>query len=344
MKTKAILTAIVIAFLGFGSYTGADSGLSNDELVVVSWNVRGYPEKQQEHRTWFTNQLLKLSPDVICVQEIANRERVNSFLATEEGFTQAAFLNSSDGQDNAIFTSASVTIRDIPDPSGFQHPVQAAYISDKGFDAVIVTVHLSWTNVAMREQEKVLLNKVVSEMKRLDPDVIIAGDFNTKEKGIQALAKATGLKVMIPYGQDDVGTTHANNRYDYFLVTPDLAEEEAVSCRIETYSGNDLTKAKKTSDHLPVIARFRTDEKFMDRNSSTEGPFPSSEKNLLHVSQKPQEGKYKCGSKTKCGEMGSCEEAIFYLMECSLARLDRDKDGVPCEALCKKEENDDDSK
>ena len=48
----------------------------------------------------------------------------------------------------------------------------------------------------------------------------------------------------------------------------------------------------------------------------------------------PQTGKYRCGAKTKCGEMESCEEAMFYFEKCGLTRLDRDKDGVPCEALC----------
>lgn len=42
-----------------------------------------------------------------------------------------------------------------------------------------------------------------------------------------------------------------------------------------------------------------------------------------------------CGTKTKCGEMTSCEEAKFYLNNCGLTRLDGDKDGIPCESLCK---------
>jgi hypothetical protein len=33
--------------------------------------------------------------------------------------------------------------------------------------------------------------------------------------------------------------------------------------------------------------------------------------------------------------MVSCEEAMFYLQNCGLTRLDGDKDGVPCEILCK---------
>ncbi len=42
-----------------------------------------------------------------------------------------------------------------------------------------------------------------------------------------------------------------------------------------------------------------------------------------------------CGSKKYCREMSSCEEAKFYLRECGLTRLDGDKDGVPCESICK---------
>ncbi len=44
---------------------------------------------------------------------------------------------------------------------------------------------------------------------------------------------------------------------------------------------------------------------------------------------------FSCGTKRKCGEMGSCAEARFYLEECGLNRLDGDGDGVPCESLCR---------
>jgi endonuclease YncB( thermonuclease family) len=40
-----------------------------------------------------------------------------------------------------------------------------------------------------------------------------------------------------------------------------------------------------------------------------------------------------CGSKTYCREMTSCDEAMFYLRECGLTRLDGDSDGVPCESI-----------
>jgi hypothetical protein len=42
-----------------------------------------------------------------------------------------------------------------------------------------------------------------------------------------------------------------------------------------------------------------------------------------------------CGTKTKCGQMTSCEEAKFYLNQCGIGSLDGNKDGVPCEKLCR---------
>lgn len=44
---------------------------------------------------------------------------------------------------------------------------------------------------------------------------------------------------------------------------------------------------------------------------------------------------YECGKKTYCTQMTSCKEAMFYFNTCGLLRLDGDKDGVPCESLCR---------
>lgn len=41
-----------------------------------------------------------------------------------------------------------------------------------------------------------------------------------------------------------------------------------------------------------------------------------------------------CGDKRYC-KMDNCQEAMHYLNDCGLARLDRDGDGKPCESLCK---------
>jgi endonuclease YncB( thermonuclease family) len=44
---------------------------------------------------------------------------------------------------------------------------------------------------------------------------------------------------------------------------------------------------------------------------------------------------YQCGTKRYCKEMSSCAEAVFHLNQCGLQSLDGDRDGTPCEALCR---------
>ena len=44
---------------------------------------------------------------------------------------------------------------------------------------------------------------------------------------------------------------------------------------------------------------------------------------------------FQCESKTTCRQMQNCAEARYYLINCGLTRLDGDKDGVPCESICR---------
>jgi len=118
-KRRAVFagTAAVLAALAIGvGCRLLTQGMPSGQLVIVTWNVRGYPEKTAERREWFSKQLVKTKPNVLCVQEIANQDSVDTFLATEKGFTRCAFLDSSDGQDNAIYAATGLGMEDIPDP------------------------------------------------------------------------------------------------------------------------------------------------------------------------------------------------------------------------------------
>lgn len=48
-----------------------------------------------------------------------------------------------------------------------------------------------------------------------------------------------------------------------------------------------------------------------------------------------ESGGFTCNAKRYCRQMTSCEEAKFYLNTCGVSSLDGNKDGVPCEALCR---------
>jgi hypothetical protein len=61
---------------------------------------------------------------------------------------------------------------------------------------------------------------------------------------------------------------------------------------------------------------------------------PAESKSVQALGKAKASGNHQCGAKRYCNQMASCEEARFYLTQCGLGRLDRDGDGVPCEALC----------
>jgi endonuclease YncB( thermonuclease family) len=96
-------------------------------------------------------------------------------------------------------------------------------------------------------------------------------------------------------------------------------------------------------DHLISLLRFEADAKekkiglWNDSNPTPPWEFRHGKKSatIPTVSTVTKSADAQCGTKTKCGEMASCDEARFYLNSCGLTRLDRDHDGVPCESLCK---------
>jgi endonuclease YncB( thermonuclease family) len=61
---------------------------------------------------------------------------------------------------------------------------------------------------------------------------------------------------------------------------------------------------------------------------------PTSPPYLYVKSDRSPSSAGKCGSKRYCRQMNSCQEAIYFLKQCGLGRLDGDGDGVPCESLC----------
>ncbi|MEO1694955.1 MAG: excalibur calcium-binding domain-containing protein [Pseudomonadota bacterium] len=47
------------------------------------------------------------------------------------------------------------------------------------------------------------------------------------------------------------------------------------------------------------------------------------------------DARFTCGRKRYCREMESCAEARFYLKRCKARRLDGNRDGIPCNRLCR---------
>ena len=64
-------------------------------------------------------------------------------------------------------------------------------------------------------------------------------------------------------------------------------------------------------------------------------PLSSSPAAGAPVAAPTASGQFSCSGKRYCKEMSGCAEAKFYLTSCGLSSLDGDKDGMPCETLCR---------
>jgi hypothetical protein len=114
---KALKILIVLVCLT-GTVSAVDI-IEDDEdwgshIIISTWNVRGYPEKNAGNRDWFSEQLDEMSADIICVQEIANQDRVKKFLANEDLYSSEAFLNSSDGRTMPFLQPSGLNWRTWP--------------------------------------------------------------------------------------------------------------------------------------------------------------------------------------------------------------------------------------
>jgi endonuclease YncB( thermonuclease family) len=68
------------------------------------------------------------------------------------------------------------------------------------------------------------------------------------------------------------------------------------------------------------------------RSSAAPRRSSSTNRSTARTSNRQTSGR--CGTKRYCGEMNSCREAVYYLNQCGVYRLDGDGDGVPCESIC----------
>ncbi|AHG77458.1 hypothetical protein X874_8220 [Mannheimia varigena USDA-ARS-USMARC-1312] len=100
---------------------------------------------------------------------------------------------------------------------------------------------------------------------------------------------------------------------------------------IQNSRKENTSKATKLSE--PVI-----------KSSSSQKQANTSEKaEKAEKAKKPKETKkknieksnsFQCSGKRYCSQMNNCTEAKFYLRQCGVKSLDRDRDGVPCESIC----------
>lgn len=84
----------------------------------------------------------------------------------------------------------------------------------------------------------------------------------------------------------------------------------------------------------PVDSQEKLRNKLINKVQGNFNKHVSTEKKTAITKTRNRAG-FECGAKRYCNQMSSCSEAKFHLYKCGLSKLDRDRDGTPCESLCK---------
>lgn len=148
---------------------------------------------------------------------------------------------------------------------------------------------------------------------------------------------ASGVSIPKYYYKAIYDTTASGDRAIGFLMKNEKSSNSLQSFvvtidSIESLVGYDLFHELGEIDN--------SYEKLMESNLQLDRwDFTSKRKRrkskVVHTNSISNES-FTCDSEKKyCKHMDSCDEAYFYLNQCGRKRMDGDKDGVPCESLCK---------
>jgi hypothetical protein len=89
----------------------------------------------------------------------------------------------------------------------------------------------------------------------------------------------------------------------------------------------DGTKERPTLESLNAERQQKlADEKAQGALRPAPGPSPTS----AHPAAAPTPS-FKCDGRQLCSQMSSCAEAKFFLANCPGAKMDGDRNGIPCE-------------
>ena len=111
---------------------------------------------------------------------------------------------------------------------------------------------------------------------------------------------------------------------------------EIKTCAEARYKLEVCGHTKRDADHdgIPCEDVCGKDKQTYEaRANAGVGPSVAIGQGLTTV--QPPLNLFSCAGKRTCKQMISCEEATYYLKTCGVASLDGDKDGKPCNSLCR---------
>lgn len=281
---------------------------ADETARVVSWNLqalgKSLPQKRKEALRLAVSRLLAgRTTTVLAAQEVANEAGSKTLTRmlpdAGRGWT-ASFEDTSAAMNNAVYAGpgARVACGGNLALDGVTHPPHMAHVSIGAADFTLVSVHLTYAkgdaSASLAELERILAwAREQAARPGVDPDFVIAGDFNLPTRRGKAASARAGSAAWTPLdealGGDFIplvdeptsrsGRAGVANNYDHFLVSADFAAEELLDAGVLDAAAVRAAEAEggaRTSDHYPIAmgrrARRRRHLPVRAPNKSQDGP------------------------------------------------------------------------
>lgn len=140
-----------------------------------------------------------------------------------------------------------------------REPLLAVGRSSGGFDFALLVVHITWGDGEEERIDEVrAMAEYVEQARRVDPDVILAGDMNLNANDAEGIAWLTHNANLITTTEPTPPTkVDSENTYDHILIDPSATTEYSGAHGVDLFDlflfPNDAAGASRAvSDHRPV--------------------------------------------------------------------------------------------
>lgn len=275
MKIKdKVFILFIILFGGFYMNAQDITFFKEDiKIKVMTYNIRGgksYPDNVQNLEN-IIKTIEKDSPDILMLQEVGYRERINWFEYKEQkGQEQTKIIAEKFGMDyyfyltentdyfgNAILSKYPIKEKfgyDLPLPTNltseeqkkaWQRGAVGLIIDVNGVEIMVISTHLGLLGI---KEVRLELNEIYKRSINSNMPVLIAGDFNLEYEEIKSNLSAMfydfgSVNHEINKQLKTIPSTNPNRQIDYILATK--KDFNIYDCK---------TISSQASDHIPIIS------------------------------------------------------------------------------------------
>lgn len=241
-------------------------------IRIATWNLRHFGGQTTTDVRMVSKIITDNHFDIIAIQEVQRDGRGVDVLLNTLGFPwRSTSLSPESGSGERLtFVYRGDHLQEVgkpevlpgASPGVFERIPYRATFRAGNFDFELITVHLTWGDVAQRQQEATDLANLLPRMAagQAEKDIIVLGDFNEQRTRPNLHYFATSNWETLVTGPTNLSSKEI---YDHILINATYTREYDGNTGVyhfdeELFQNQDKDAVKTVSDHRPAWADFKT--------------------------------------------------------------------------------------